>query len=117
MMRVLMVLLALGLAVLCDSDSDSSYSASSNSTEESSSAHSSSESHSNEVAIKIRRNTANALVNKRLKRSYDYYERYYERFKSPLEMKKEQCENYWPCDYLSNQVGFYQAYRRYFGPV
>ncbi|XP_030058972.1 osteocalcin [Microcaecilia unicolor] len=117
-MRALIVLIILGLAVLCicGSDSDSSYSTS-NSTEDFSSAHSPSESHSNEAVIKMRRNTANSLVKKRQKRSYGYYEWIHEQFKSPMEMKKEQCEEYWPCDYLSRQVGFHQAYRRYFGPV
>nr|XP_033790918.1 osteocalcin-like [Geotrypetes seraphini] len=118
-MKELVVLIILGLAALCicGSDSDSSYSASSNSTEDFSSANSPSESHSNEAIIKIRRNTANSLVKKRQKRSSSYHEWLHEQFKSPMETKKEQCEEYWPCDSLSRQVGFREAYRRYFGPV
>ncbi|OCT85705.1 hypothetical protein XELAEV_18023876mg [Xenopus laevis] len=42
---------------------------------------------------------------------------YFSRVQSPLELKKEQCENNLPCDQLSEWVGFYQAYQKYFGPV
>ncbi|CAH2312636.1 matrix Gla -like isoform X1 [Pelobates cultripes] len=66
--------------------------------------------------IKIPRRVAHAVI-RRQKRSYDYYERWYPRVKSPLELKMEQCENYWPCDHMSELVGFYQAYQQYFGPV
>ncbi|XP_053324750.1 osteocalcin-like [Spea bombifrons] len=66
--------------------------------------------------IKITRRTAHAMIT-RHKRAYDYYERWYPRVKTPLELKKEQCENYLPCDQLSEWVGFYQAYRLYFGPI
>ncbi|KAJ7329975.1 hypothetical protein JRQ81_016149 [Phrynocephalus forsythii] len=64
--------------------------------------------------VKINRETASAFV-RRQKRSYPYYERYYERFKSPMEMKQEQCESYAPCDYYSEIVGFHAAYRHFFG--
>ncbi|XP_075688573.1 osteocalcin isoform X2 [Rhinoderma darwinii] len=66
--------------------------------------------------VMISRSSANAVV-KRHRRSYDYFERLFPRVKSPLEMKMEQCEEYRPCDQLSEWVGFHQAYRRYFGPV
>ncbi|XP_063794932.1 osteocalcin-like [Pseudophryne corroboree] len=66
--------------------------------------------------VKMSRNSANSVI-KRHRRSYDYFERFFQRMKSPLELKKEQCENYWPCDQLSEWVGFHQAYRRYFGSV
>ncbi|XP_071982826.1 osteocalcin-like [Engystomops pustulosus] len=70
--------------------------------------------HSEEVMMS--RSSANAVI-KRQRRSSDYYERFFQRAKSPLEVKMERCENYRPCDQLSEWVGFYQAYRRYFGPV
>lgn len=41
--------------------------------------------------------------------------RYYEMFKSPLEMKHEQCENSAPCDYYSEIIGFQAAYSLVFG--
>uniref|UniRef100_A0A8C3FEU2 Gla domain-containing protein n=1 Tax=Chrysemys picta bellii TaxID=8478 RepID=A0A8C3FEU2_CHRPI len=66
------------------------------------------------AGVKVKRETANAFV-RRQKRSYPYYERYYEMYKSPMELRKEQCENYAPCDYLSDHVGFHAAYQRYFG--
>ncbi|XP_015276807.1 PREDICTED: matrix Gla protein-like isoform X2 [Gekko japonicus] len=64
--------------------------------------------------IKINKKTAEAFV-RRQKRSYPYYERYYETFKSPMEMKHEQCENYAPCDYYSEIIGFQAAYSLVFG--
>ncbi|XP_020671131.1 osteocalcin isoform X2 [Pogona vitticeps] len=64
--------------------------------------------------VKINRETANAFV-RRQKRSYPYYERYYEMFKSPMELKHEQCESYAPCDYYAEVVGFPVAYRHFFG--
>ncbi|XP_060633188.2 matrix Gla protein-like isoform X2 [Anolis sagrei] len=64
--------------------------------------------------IKIKREVASAFV-RRQKRSSPYYERYYEMFKSPMEMKQEQCENYAPCDYYSEVVGFHAAYSHFFG--
>ncbi|KAF7248675.1 Osteocalcin [Varanus komodoensis] len=66
--------------------------------------------------IKIDQKMASAFV-RRQKRSYPYYERYYEMYKSPMELKKEQCESYIPCDYYSELVGFHAAYRRFFGNV
>ncbi|OCT83276.1 osteocalcin [Xenopus laevis] len=66
--------------------------------------------------VKVTRQAAHAVI-KRVRRGYNYYERYFARMKSPLELKKEQCENYLPCDQLSEWVGFYQAYQKYFGPV
>ncbi|KAG6926816.1 matrix Gla protein-like [Chelydra serpentina] len=99
-MRKLLVLLLLTLALAafcyCERDSKDSL-----------------ESHGVE-GVKVKRETANAFV-RRQKRSYPYYERYYEMYKSPMELRKEQCENYAPCDYLSEHVGFYAAYQRYFG--
>ncbi|MEE6502596.1 hypothetical protein FKM82_004567 [Ascaphus truei] len=62
------------------------------------------------------RSAANTLI-KRNRRAYDYYERLYPRMKTTLELKKEQCETYFPCGQLSEWVGFYQAYQHYFGPV
>ncbi|KAM3914973.1 osteocalcin [Leptodactylus fuscus] len=70
--------------------------------------------HNEEVMMS--RSSANSVM-KRHRRSYDYFERFFPRAKSPLEIKMEQCENYRPCDQLSEWVGFYQAYQRYFGPV
>ncbi|XP_053263297.1 osteocalcin-like isoform X2 [Podarcis raffonei] len=64
--------------------------------------------------VKISRETANAFV-RRQKRSSLYYERYYERFKTPMEMKQEQCESHPLCDYYSEVVGFQTAYRYFFG--
>ncbi|XP_063164676.1 matrix Gla protein-like [Candoia aspera] len=66
--------------------------------------------------IKISQEKANTFV-RRQKRAYPYSERYYEMFKSPMEMKQEQCEHYAPCDYYSEIVGFPTAYRHYFGNV
>ncbi|KAK2544239.1 Bglap [Columba livia] len=63
--------------------------------------------------IKIKKEVANAFV-KRQKRS-SLYERYLEYYKSPMEQMHEQCENYPPCDYLSDQIGFAMAYNRFFG--
>ncbi|XP_067415179.1 osteocalcin-like [Emydura macquarii macquarii] len=101
-MRKLLVMLLLTLALTafccCERDSKDSL-----------------ESHGAE-GIKAKRETANAFV-RRQKRSYSLYERYYELHKSPMELKKEQCENYAPCDYLSDHVGFYTAYQRYFGRI
>ncbi|XP_014747946.1 PREDICTED: osteocalcin-like [Sturnus vulgaris] len=64
-------------------------------------------------SIKIKKEVANAFV-KRKKRSSPY-EWYFEYYKSPLEQMHERCENYPPCDYLSDQVGFALAYNRFFG--
>ncbi|XP_065707796.1 osteocalcin-like [Patagioenas fasciata] len=65
------------------------------------------------ASIKIKKEVANAFV-KRQKRS-SLYERYLEYYKSPMEQMHEQCENYPPCDYLSDQIGFAMAYNRFFG--
>ncbi|XP_039917952.1 osteocalcin-like [Hirundo rustica] len=64
-------------------------------------------------SIKIKKEVANAFV-KRKKRSSPY-EWYFEYYKSPMEQMHERCENYPPCDYLSDQVGFALAYNRFFG--
>ncbi|XP_014818941.1 PREDICTED: osteocalcin [Calidris pugnax] len=64
-------------------------------------------------SIKITKEVANAFV-KRQKRS-TLYERYFEYYKSPMEQMHERCENYPPCDYLSDQIGFSMAYNRFFG--
>ncbi|KAM5148696.1 osteocalcin-like [Mantella aurantiaca] len=64
--------------------------------------------------VKMAKSSAHSLI-KRHKRAYDFFERFYPRIKSPAEVKKEQCENYWPCDQLSEWVGFHQAYKMYFG--
>ncbi|NXH84072.1 OSTCN protein, partial [Edolisoma coerulescens] len=61
-------------------------------------------------SIKIKKEVANAFV-KRKKRSSPYFEYY----KSPMEQMHERCENYPPCDYLSDQIGFALAYNRFFG--
>uniref|UniRef100_A0ACB8FQ09 Uncharacterized protein n=1 Tax=Sphaerodactylus townsendi TaxID=933632 RepID=A0ACB8FQ09_9SAUR len=66
------------------------------------------------AGIKINKKIANEFV-RRQKRSYPYHERYYEMFKSPMEMKHEQCENYAPCDYYSEIIGFQAAYALTFG--
>ncbi|XP_014430466.2 osteocalcin-like [Pelodiscus sinensis] len=99
-MRTLLVLLllTLALAAFCSCERDSKDSLKSHDA----------------AGIKVKRETANAFM-KRQKRSYPYYERYYELHKSPMELRKEQCENYAPCDYLSEQMGFYVAYQRFFG--
>ncbi|NXL39286.1 OSTCN protein, partial [Glaucidium brasilianum] len=60
--------------------------------------------------IKITKEVANAFV-KRQKRSSPY-SKYY---KTPIEHMQERCENYPPCDYLSDQIGFPMAYNRFFG--
>ncbi|KFQ78461.1 Osteocalcin, partial [Phoenicopterus ruber ruber] len=62
------------------------------------------------ASIKIKKEVANAFV-KRQKRSSVYSEYY----KSPMEQMRERCENYPPCDYLSDQIGFSMAYNRFFG--
>ncbi|KAM4672460.1 osteocalcin [Amazona ochrocephala] len=64
-------------------------------------------------SIKIKKEVANTFV-KRQKRSslYEWYSEYY---KSPMEQMHERCENYPPCDYLSDQIGFSMAYNRFFG--
>ncbi|KFQ96121.1 Osteocalcin, partial [Nipponia nippon] len=62
------------------------------------------------ASIKIEKEVANAFV-KRHKRSSLYLEYY----KSPMEQMHERCENYPPCDYLSDQIGFSMAYNRFFG--
>ncbi|KQL50259.1 osteocalcin-like protein [Amazona aestiva] len=66
-----------------------------------------------EKGIKIKKEVANTFV-KRQKRSslYEWYSEYY---KSPMEQMHERCENYPPCDYLSDQIGFSMAYNRFFG--
>ncbi|KFP73771.1 Matrix Gla protein, partial [Apaloderma vittatum] len=64
-------------------------------------------------SIKIKKEVANAFV-KRQKR-FSVYERYLEYYKSPMEQMHERCENYPPCDYLSDQIGFSMAYNRFFG--
>uniref|UniRef100_A0A8C3DY34 Uncharacterized protein n=1 Tax=Corvus moneduloides TaxID=1196302 RepID=A0A8C3DY34_CORMO len=56
---------------------------------------------------------ANAFV-KRNKRSSPY-EWYFESYRRPMEQMHERCENYPPCDYLSDQIGFALAYNRFFG--
>ncbi|XP_072741462.1 matrix Gla protein-like [Ciconia boyciana] len=65
------------------------------------------------ASIKIKKEVANAFV-KRQKRS-SLYERYTESYKTPMEQMRERCENYAPCDYLSNQIGFSMAYYHFFG--
>ncbi|NXW53029.1 MGP protein, partial [Eurystomus gularis] len=60
--------------------------------------------------ITIKKEVANAFV-KRQKRSSLYAEYY----KSPLEQMHERCENYPPCDYLADQIGFSMAYNQVFG--
>ncbi|XP_073498904.1 osteocalcin [Phyllobates terribilis] len=70
----------------------------------------------NDQDVLMSRSAANSVI-KRHRRSYDFLERYFSRIKSPLEIKMEQCENYRPCDQLSEWVGFYPAYQRYFGRV
>ncbi|NXD49783.1 OSTCN protein, partial [Corvus moneduloides] len=59
--------------------------------------------------IKIKKEVANAFV-KRNKRSSPY-----ECYRRPMEQMHERCENYPPCDYLSDQIGFALAYNRFFG--
>ncbi|CAJ0936201.1 unnamed protein product [Ranitomeya imitator] len=70
----------------------------------------------NDQDVLMSRSAANSVI-KRHRRSYDFLERMFSRIKSPLEIKMEQCENYRPCDQLSEWVGFYPAYQRYFGRV
>lgn len=40
--------------------------------------------------------------------------RYSEHYKNPMEQMREHCENYPPCDYLSDQIGFFMAYNHFF---
>ncbi|KAM8820060.1 osteocalcin [Eudromia elegans] len=91
------LILALALAVLCRCEQDSKAPSGSPSAD----------------SIKIKREVANAFV-KRQKRS-SVYEWYFEYYKSPMEQMRERCENYHPCDVLSEQIGFPMAYNRYFG--
>ncbi|XP_067997827.1 osteocalcin [Melanerpes formicivorus] len=95
LLAVLMVSLA--LAVLCYCEKDPKDPSGSPSTD----------------SIRIKKEVANTFV-KRQKRS-NLYERYLEYYKSPMEQMHERCENYPPCDYLSDQIGFYTAYNRFFG--
>ncbi|XP_064010852.1 osteocalcin-like [Pogoniulus pusillus] len=98
-MRSLLALLmvTLALAVLCCCEKDPKGSSESAITD----------------SIKIKKEVANTFV-KRQKRS-SLYERYFEYYKSPMEQMHERCENYPPCDYLSDQIGFAMAYNRFFG--
>ncbi|XP_074914232.1 osteocalcin-like isoform X1 [Buteo buteo] len=64
------------------------------------------------ASIKITKEVANAFV-KRQKRS-SLYEWYSEHYKNPMEQMHERCENYPPCDYLSDQIGFSMAYNHFF---
>ncbi|KFO04436.1 hypothetical protein N312_02784, partial [Balearica regulorum gibbericeps] len=64
-------------------------------------------------SIKIKKEVANAFV-KRQKR-FSQHEWYTEHYKAPMEQMHERCENYPPCVYLSNQIGFSMAYYRLFG--
>ncbi|XP_074757550.1 osteocalcin-like isoform X2 [Athene noctua] len=67
----------------------------------------------NTDSIKITKEVANAFV-KRQKRSslFEWYSEYY---KTSTERMQERCENYPPCDYLSDQIGFPMAYNHFFG--
>ncbi|XP_074757549.1 osteocalcin-like isoform X1 [Athene noctua] len=66
-----------------------------------------------DTGIKITKEVANAFV-KRQKRSslFEWYSEYY---KTSTERMQERCENYPPCDYLSDQIGFPMAYNHFFG--
>uniref|UniRef100_A0A8B9MFY4 Gla domain-containing protein n=1 Tax=Accipiter nisus TaxID=211598 RepID=A0A8B9MFY4_9AVES len=64
------------------------------------------------ASIKITKEVANAFV-KRQKRS-SLYEWYSEHYKNPVEQMHEHCENYPPCGYLSDQIGFSMAYNHFF---
>ncbi|XP_010164115.1 osteocalcin [Antrostomus carolinensis] len=68
---------------------------------------------SSSASIVIKKEVANEFM-KRQKRS-SLYERYFEYYKSPMEQMHERCENYPPCDHLSDQIGFYMAYNYFFG--
>ncbi|XP_008634744.1 osteocalcin [Corvus cornix cornix] len=98
-MRSLLALLivTLALAALCCCEKDSKEPSGSPSAD----------------SIKIKKEVANAFV-KRNKRSSPY-EWYFESYRRPMEQMHERCENYPPCDYLSDQIGFALAYNRFFG--
>ncbi|EOA97715.1 hypothetical protein Anapl_05120, partial [Anas platyrhynchos] len=40
---------------------------------------------------------------------------YFMHYKTPMEQMHERCESYPPCDYLSDQIGFFMAYNHFFG--
>lgn len=43
------------------------------------------------------------------------HSRYFMHYKTPMEQMHERCESYPPCDYLSDQIGFFMAYNHFFG--
>ncbi|XP_069765688.1 matrix Gla protein [Narcine bancroftii] len=69
-------------------------------------------SESNEIddVLFLGRRDANSFM-RPAKQNY-FWERL--RYKSPQEMNREKCEEYWPCDLLARQVGHRQAYDRVF---
>ncbi|NXB02207.1 OSTCN protein, partial [Cnemophilus loriae] len=60
---------------------------------------------------------ASAEVVQRQKRNYGYDSRVYGAPRDPLEAKREVCELNPDCDELADQIGFQEAYRRYYGLV
>ncbi|KAM7028952.1 osteocalcin [Acridotheres tristis] len=60
---------------------------------------------------------ASAEVVQRQKRNYGYDSSVYGAPRDPLEAKREVCELNPDCDELADQIGFQEAYRRYYGLV
>ncbi|XP_032938733.1 osteocalcin isoform X1 [Catharus ustulatus] len=60
---------------------------------------------------------ASAEVVQRQKRNYGYGSSVYGAPPDPLEAKREVCELNPDCDELADQIGFQEAYRRYYGLV
>ncbi|NXO65379.1 OSTCN protein, partial [Phainopepla nitens] len=60
---------------------------------------------------------ASAEVVQRQKRNYGYDSSPYGAPRDPLEAKREVCELSPDCDELADQIGFQEAYRRYYGLV
>ncbi|KAM6425274.1 osteocalcin-like [Rhynochetos jubatus] len=90
------VMVTLALAVLCCCEKDLKDPSGSPSTD----------------SIKIKKEVANAFVKRQKRFSIsEWYSQYY---KSPMEQMHEHCENYPPCDYLSEQIGFPMAYNHFF---
>ncbi|KAE8588720.1 hypothetical protein XENTR_v10022710 [Xenopus tropicalis] len=101
-MKLAIVLLLLGLAVLCLGGKDSQHSASAG------------DSRSSEAFIS-RQDSANFA--RRHKRSYRYNVARGAAVTSPLESQREVCELNPDCDELADHIGFQEAYRRFYGPV
>ncbi|KFV55994.1 Osteocalcin, partial [Tyto alba] len=65
------------------------------------------------ASIKITKEVANAFV-KRQKR-YHLYKRFSQHYPNSMEQLHERCENFPPCGYLADQIGFSMAYNHFYG--